>query len=610
MDDPTTRTPDTQFTAMHDEMYAFRHSTAHVLATAVLEMFPDAKFGIGPPIQDGFYYDFDLPRTLTDEDLVELESRMRRIVGEDQPFVCTEVTPDEALDATVGQPYKKELIELITSGRLDDNLERSEEPITLTLYRNGSFVDLCRGPHVESTGKLVADGIKLLHVSSAYWRGDEKRPQLQRIYGTAWHSKADLDAYIERLQEARERDHRVIGRKLELYTTSDAVGQGLILWQPKGGLVRYLAERFSLAAHQLNGYEFVNTPHIGRSTLWETSGHLDFYKDAMYSPLEIDGDEYYLKPMNCPFHIQIYKTRPRSYRELPLRLAEFGTVYRYERSGTLHGMTRVRGFTQDDAHIFCTPEQLAQEVRNALRFSIYVLREFGLVDITAYLSTRPPQKSIGEDAKWERAQDDLRAALDAEGVIHKIDEGGGAFYGPKIDLKLNDALGREWQLSTVQLDFNLPERFDMHFVGPDGERHRPYMVHRALFGSVERFFAMLVEHYKGAFPLWLAPKQVMLVPITDDQHEYAYAVANRLRAEGMRVDVDGSGQRMNAKIRAAQEEKIPYAFIIGKKEVENATVSVRERVKGDLGPMSIDEFLALTDADRRLGTAAALTPLA
>ncbi len=589
-----------------DELYAYRHSAAHVLATAVKEVFPDAKFGIGPPIQDGFYYDFDLPRQLTDADLEDFENRMRRIIKEDQPFVCTEVSAEEALAQSQDQPYKKELIELITSGSLDENLERSDEPTKLTLYQNGDFVDLCRGPHLESTGKLHPKGIKLMHVSTAYWRGDEKRPQLQRIYGTAWPSKGELADYLRRLKEAKERDHRTLGKKLELFTTSDKVGQGLILWQPKGGLIRYLSEKFSLAAHQLNGYQFVNTPHIGKSTLWETSGHLHFYKDAMYAPMEIDAEEYYLKPMNCPFHIQIYDSRPRSYRELPLRLSEMGTVYRYERSGTLHGMTRVRGFTQDDAHIFCTPDQHRAEVQNALRFSLYVLREFGLTDITAYVSTRPPEKSIGEDAAWEKATQELRDALDAEGVEYKVDEGGGAFYGPKIDLKLHDALGREWQLSTVQLDFTLPERFDINYIGPDGEKHRPYMVHRALFGSAERFFAMLVEHYKGAFPLWLAPVQIMIVPITDEQHTYAYKVLNRLRAEGMRVEIDASGNRMNAKIREAQEEKIPFALIIGKNEVEDGTVAVRDRAQGDLGAMSIEAFLEHTAAERNRGTAVAL----
>lgn len=594
---------------MKDPMYAYRHSAAHVLATAVLEVFPDAKFGIGPPIEDGFYYDFDLPRTLTEEDLEDIEQRMRRIIKEDQPFECREVSKDEALAASEDQPYKCELIELISNGALNENLERSTEAEKLTLYQNGPFVDLCRGPHVESTGKLHPKGVKLLHVSSAYWRGNEKNPQLQRIYGTAWKTPGELKAYLQRLKEAKERDHRLLGRQLELFLTSDSVGQGLILWQPNAALVRYLAERFSLEAHRLNGYDFVNTPHIGKATLWQTSGHLDFYKESMYSPMDIDGEEYYLKPMNCPFHIQIYKSRPRSYRELPVRLAEFGTVYRYEMSGALHGMTRVRGFTQDDAHIFCTPEQLAAEVRNALRFCIYVLREFGLEDFSAYLSTRPPEKSVGDDANWRKTEDDLRTALEAEGIEYKIDEGGGAFYGPKIDLKLHDALRREWQLSTVQLDFNMAERFDLHFVAADGNRHRPYMVHRALFGSAERFFALLVEHYKGAFPLWLAPVQAVIIPITDEQHAYAWELHGKLAAEGFRVEVDDSSGRMNAKIRAAQEAKVPYALILGAKEVENQTVSVRHRADGDLGPMSLEDFLAKTAEERGKGQATALPPL-
>ena len=589
-------------------MYAFRHSAAHVLATAVLEVFPDAKFGIGPPIQDGFYYDFGLPRALTDEDLEDFEQRMRRIIKENQKFECREVTKEEALAESNGQPYKRELIELITSGKLDENLERdgSGGAPKLTMYTNGPFTDLCRGPHVASTGELHPKGIKLLSVSTAYWRGNEKNPQLQRIYGTAWRAPAELKDYLNRLKEAKERDHRILGKQHELFLTSDSVGQGLILWQPKAAMVRYLAERFSLAAHQLNGYNFVNTLHIGKAALWQTSGHLDFYKDSMYSPMDIDGEDYYLKPMNCPFHIQIYASRPRSYRELPLRLAEFGTVYRYELSGALHGMTRVRGFTQDDAHIFCAPEQLGAEVRNALRFSLYVLREFGLSDITAYLATRPPQKSIGDPEAWKRAEADLKLALESEDVKYTIDEGGGAFYGPKIDLRLNDALGREWQLSTVQLDFTLPERFGLEYIASDGKAHRPYMVHRALFGSVERFFAMLVEHYKAAFPLWLAPEQVRIVPITGEQIEYAMQVKAELERAGMRVEVDASDNRMNAKIRAAQTDKIPYALIIGKKEVEDNTIAVRHRVDGDLGPMPLAAFLERTAVDRAQGQARAL----
>ncbi len=596
-----------------DDYYAFRHSAAHVMATAVQAIFPEAKFGIGPPIQDGFYYDFQLPRALTDDDLADIEDRMRRIIKEDQPFVCREVTKDEALALSGNQPFKRELIELITSGQLDDNLERSggdDGPAPkLTLYTNGPFTDLCRGPHMQSTGELHPKGIKLFHVSTAYWRGNEKNPQLQRIYGTAWRTPAELKDHLNRLKEAKERDHRVIGRELEFFTTSDSVGQGLVLWQPKAALVRYLAEKFSSAAHLLNGYDFVNTPHIGKAALWQTSGHLDFYKDDMYSPMDIDGDEYYLKPMNCPFHIQIYNVRPRSYRELPCRYAEFGTVYRYERSGALHGMTRVRGFTQDDAHIFCTPEQHADEVRNALRFSLYVLREFGLEDIQAYLATKPPQKSIGDPERWKAAEHDLQHALEAEKVPFELDEGGGAFYGPKIDLKLKDALAREWQLSTVQLDFNLPDRFNLHFIGPDGREHRPYMIHRALFGSAERFFALLTEHYKGAFPLWLAPVQVMLIPITDAQHDYAHQLQAQLATQSLRVEIDNGPERMNNKIRLAQKQKIPYAFILGQKEMESGTVAVRDRVQGDLGAMTVEAFLELTADARRQGTARALAPL-
>jgi threonyl-tRNA synthetase len=591
-------------------LYRIRHSCAHLMAQAVCEMFPDAKVAIGPPTRDGFYYDFDLPRSLTPEDLEQIETRTKELASDELSFACREVSPDEARELFSSQPYKLELIDDILSRGTDEygeELADEDARPRLTVYQQDSFEDLCRGPHVASTAEINADAVKILNVAGAYWRGDERRPMLQRIYGTAWETKEELDDYLHRLEEAKARDHRVLGTALDLYSTSEAVGPGLILWHPKGALVRYLAERFSQEAHLLNGYEWAYTPHIGREGLWHTSGHLDYYKDAMFNAIESEGEDYYLKPMNCPFHAQIYKSRPRSYRDLPLRLAEFGTVYRFERSGVLQGLTRVRGFTQDDAHTFCLPEQIFDEILLALRFSLYILRSFGLTDFNAFVSTRPEGKSIGSEEDWEKATDVLRRAVEAVDLPYEYDIGGGAFYGPKVDLKVNDTLGREWQLSTVQFDFNLPERFELEYTGADGEKHRPYMVHRALFGSAERFFAMLIEHFGGAFPLWLAPVQVVLIPITDKQLDYAQEVSSRLNAVGLRVEIDDRNERMGAKIRNAELQKVPYAMILGKREAANETVSLRSRSEGDLGAMSIDEFLERTAEERAAGTARALS---
>ncbi|HEY66445.1 MAG TPA: threonine--tRNA ligase [Caldilineae bacterium] len=574
-------------------LYKLRHSTAHVMAGVVLEMFPEGKIAIGPPIENGFYYDFDLPRPLTPEDLQKIEERMREVIAADYPFERRVISPEEARELFRDQPYKLELIEDILNSGTDEYGEGAGGSPELTTYRHDAFEDLCRGPHLESTGQIPVDGFKLLNVAGAYWRGDERRPMLQRIYGTAWPSKEELDRYLAWLEEVERRDHRRLGRELDLFSISPELGGGLILWHPKGGMVRKIAEDFCRAEHEKAGYDFVYSPHIGRAALWQTSGHLDFFRENMYAPIEIEGQEYYLKPMNCPFHILIYKSRLRSYRDLPLRFAEWGTVYRYERGGVLHGLLRVRGFTQDDAHIFCRPDQMPEEIDKVLNFCLHILRSFGFTEFNAYLSTRP-EKAVGDEAQWRDAEAALQTALERAGISFKIDEGGGAFYGPKIDLKINDALGREWQLSTIQFDFNLPERFDLTYIGEDGKEHRPYMIHRALLGSMERFFGVLIEHYAGAFPVWLAPVQVQLIPIADRHVEYAEQVAERLRDAGLRVEVNRSAERMQAKIRDAQLQKIPYMLIVGDRESENGTVAVRLRTGEDKGAMPVERFLEMT----------------
>lgn len=572
------------------ELYCIRHSAAHVMAQAVMEMFPDAKIAIGPPIEEGFYYDFDLPRALTPEDLEVIEKRMRQIIAGRHAFQKRVLSADEAREIFAGQPYKQELIEGLEHGGIDEHGNPLEEEQEISIYRHDKFVDLCRGPHVEHTGKINPSAIKLLNVAGAYWRGDEKRPMLQRIYGTAWKTATELEQYLWKLEEAKRRDHRRLGRELDLFSVSDEVGAGLILWHPKGGMVRKLAEDFCRAEHEKGGYEFVYSPHIGKSHLWETSGHLDWYKENMYSPLDIEGQQYYLKPMNCPFHIQIFKSRMRSYRDLPLRFAEWGTVYRYERSGVLHGLLRVRGFTQDDAHLFCRPDQMPGEIAQALQFSLHILRAFGFENFQAYLSTRNPEKASGLPEQWEAPTEALRQALEQAAIPYQIDEGEATFYGPKIDIKVKDALGREWQLSTIQFDFTLPERFSLTYIGEDGQEHRPYMIHRALLGSMERFMGVLIEHFAGAFPVWLAPVQAVLIPIADRHVAYAREVAQRLKESGLRVEVDDRGERMNAKIRDAQNQKIPYMFVVGDREAEQGAVSVRLRSEENLGLMSLEAF--------------------
>jgi len=580
-------------------LHRLRHSTAHVMAEAVVERFPDASIAIGPPIKDGFYYDFDLGReadgslrTFAPEDLEAIEKRMRQIVAGRFPFVRKEVSAAEAKALFAGQGYKLELIEGLERGGVDEYGEPTAEPPVISTFQHDHFVDLCRGPHLEHTGQIPPDGFKLLSVAGAYWRGDEHNPMLQRIYGTAWPNREQLRAYIEKLEEAKRRDHRRLGKDLDLFSTNpDDVGGGLVLWHPKGGLIRHLAEEFCKQEHLAAGYDLVYTPHIGRATLWQTSGHLDYYKENMYSPIDIEGQEFYLKPMNCPFHMQIYRSRTRSYRDLPMRFAEWGTVYRFERSGVLHGLTRVRGFTQDDAHLFCRPDQMPAEIDRVLNFCLHILRSFGFTEFNAYLSTRPAD-GLGDVAQWEAAESALKTALHQASIPYQVDAGGGAFYGPKIDLKVYDALGREWQLSTIQFDFNFPERFDLSFVGEDGAEHRPYVIHRALLGSMERFFGLLIEHYGGAFPIWLSPVQAMVVPIADRHQESARLVVAQLQSAGLRVEVDESSERMNAKIRNAQLQKIPYMLVIGDREAAESTVNVRLRTGDQRGTMPVSEFIA------------------
>ena len=580
------------------ELYRIRHSTAHIMAQAVMEMFPgEAKIAIGPPIEDGFYYDFDLPRPLTPEDLEGVEARMKEIIAGDFEFQREVLSAEDAQERFADQPYKIELIEGLEAGGMDEYGEPIEEKPEISIYTHDIFTDLCRGPHVESTKKINPKAVKLLNVAGAYWRGDENRPMLQRIYGTAWESAEELDQYLWKLEEAKKRDHRRLGKELDLYSVSDAVGPGLVMWHPKGGMVRKLAEDYAREEHERGGYEFVYSPHIGKAQLWETSGHLDWYQEGMYAPLDIEGQKYYLKPMNCPFHVEIYKSRTRSYRDLPLRYAEWGTVYRYERSGVLHGLMRVRGFTQDDAHLFCRPDQMPEEIDRVLDFSLNILRAFGFENFQAYLSTRNPDKAAGRPEDWEAPTEALRNSLERVGVPYEIDEGEAVFYGPKIDLKLNDALGREWQLSTIQFDFILPDRFDMAYIGEDGQEHRPYMIHRALFGSMERFMGVLIEHFAGAFPIWLAPVQAVLIPIADRHVEYAEKVAAQLREAGVRVDVDQRSERMNAKIRDAQLQKIPYMLVVGDREAEAEQVAVRMRSGEDLGALPVEAFLERLTAE-------------
>jgi threonyl-tRNA synthetase len=579
-----------------------RHSTAHVMAQAVTDLFPGARYAIGPAIADGFYYDFELPdgRHFTEEDLARVEDRMREIVAADEPFVRDEVSREEGLRLFTDQPYKVEIIEHVDP---DDASEVGEGPV-ISVYRNprgdeaGDFVDLCRGPHVPSTRRLGA--FKLMKVAGAYWRGDEHRPMLQRIYGTAFESPAALEAHLHQLEEAERRDHRRLGPELDLFSFPSEIGSGLAVFHPKGGMVRRVMEDYSRARHEQAGYQFVTSPHIAKEELFRTSGHLEWFADGMFPPMELDeGTRYYLKPMNCPFHILIYRSQLRSYRDLPTRMFEFGSVYRYERSGVVHGLTRVRGMTQDDSHIFCTKEQAVGEIESILRFVLDVLRDFGLEDFEFELSTKPEGKAMGAEKEWVEATDVLRTVADKMGLEYVLDEGGGAFYGPKISVQVRDAIGRSWQISTIQLDFQSPQRFDLSYVGADNERHRPIMIHRALFGSIERFFAILVEHYEGAFPVWLAPVQVTVLPVADRHDAYAFRLADRLRAEGFRTEMhDAAGDTLKARVRRAKLQKVPYVLVVGDEDAEAGSVGVnRRRSDQPERGVHVDDFVARLAAE-------------
>lgn len=563
--------------------WVFWHSSAHVMAEAVQDLFPGTRLAIGPPIEEGFYYDFDAPKPFTDEDLARIEQRMSEIVAGDHKFLREEVSREEAIRRAKenNEPFKVELIDGLQDG-------------TISYYKHDHFIDLCRGPHLPSTNRIKA--FKLLSVAGAYWRGDERNKMLQRIYGVSYPKKAMLEEYLKRLEEAKKRDHRKLGKELGLFTITEETGGGLPMWMPKGALMRHLIENYWKETHLAHGYDLVMSPHIARLKLWETSGHTGFYNESMYSPIEVDNEKYQIKPMNCPFHIMMYKQNLHSYRELPLRWAELGTVYRYERGGVLHGLFRVRGFTQDDAHIFCTPDQLEDEVLGVLNLTEELLGAFGFHDYHIYLSTRP-EKAIGAPELWQVAEGTLRKALAKKNMKYDVDAGGGAFYGPKIDIKIRDAMAREWQCTTVQFDFNLPERFDISYVDSDGQYKRPYMVHRALLGSLERFMGVLIEHYGGFFPLWIAPVQAKVIPITDKQLDFARDVQARLKAAGLRGELDDRSEKMGYKIREAETAKIPYMLVIGPKEVEAGQVSLRHHGSGDLGAMAVDEVIKRLSAE-------------
>ena len=555
------------------------HSSSHLMAHAVQSIYPEAKFGVGPAIENGFYYDIDINSQLSEDDLAKIEKRMEQISKENCSFKRKYLSKQEAVDffKEKGDNYKLEI--------LDELNEQTEQ---ISIYEEGAFTDLCRGPHLPSAGKIKY--VKLLSVSGSYWRGDEHNKRMQRIYGISFPRKKMLDDYLVFLEEAKKRDHRKLGKQLDFYSVHEEAGAGLIYWHPKGARIRLEIEDFWRKAHLENGYEVLYSPHMGKSWLWETSGHLDFYKDSMYTGMKIDDQDYYIKPMNCPFHIMIYKTHLRSYRDLPLRWAELGTVYRYEKSGVLHGLLRVRGFTQDDAHIFCTHDQMEDEIIRTIRFAKMVLGAFGFTDMKFYLSTKP-EDAVGDNDLWLNAQDSLKHALESENLQYEVDEGGGAFYGPKIDIKIKDALNREWQLSTIQFDFNLPERFDMNYIGEDGKEHRPYMVHRALLGSIERFFGILLEHYAGDFPLWLAPIKAAIVPVSQNFFDYANLVKDELISKGFRIELDERNEKIGYKIRDWETKKVPYMLIVGEKEKEAGTVSLRKHKEGDLGALALSEFI-------------------
>ena len=569
----------------NQEIEKRRHSAAHLMARAISNVFEDVQVDIGPATDDGFYYDIDLPHRISTDDFPKIEAEIARLIALDEPFVRKEVSREECEKMLAGQKYKLERLADIPEGE------------TISTYTVGDYIEMCRGPHVARSSEIGV--VKLTRVAGSYYRGDEKNKMLQRVYGIVAKDQAELDEILAREEEARRRDHRVLGKQLELFTITESVGPGLAHWLPKGSRIRVAIEEYWRKRHYEAGYEIIYTPHVGRSNLWQTSGHLGFYKEGMFPCMKVQEgsgndsyiEEYYVKPMNCPFHIQVYQFKKRSYRDLPMRLAELGTVYRYEKDGVRHGLFRVRGFTQDDAHIFCTPEQIVQEIKDTVNFAKAMLGKFGFHDIQAYLSTKPG-KAVGDDERWEQATASLRSALEQEGLSYEVDEGGGAFYGPKIDMKIKDALGRPWQLGTVQFDFNLPERFDLSYIGSDGQEHRPYMVHRALLGSIERFFGILIEHYAGAFPLWLAPEQVRILPISDKAMDYARKTQAALREAGFRVDVDISAEKLGAKIREATLQKVPYQVVVGPRDEAAGTVSVRSRTEGDLGAMQLGDLIA------------------
>ncbi|MGC6398618.1 MAG: threonine--tRNA ligase [Ilumatobacteraceae bacterium] len=597
-------------TANTDEgRHVLRHSTAHVLAQAVTRLFPGAKFSVGPAIENGFYYDFDLPdgKTFSDDDLGAIQREMERIVKEDQPFIRSEMSPDEALELFADQPYKCEIIQRVTSAD-GDALDAGEvgSGDVISAYRNSdSFVDMCVGPHVPSTGKLKH--FALQRTSGAYWRGSEEARMLQRIYGTAWESKDALKEHLTQLEEAAKRDHRRLATELDLLSFPSEIGGGLAIWHPKGATVRRMMEDYSRERHERGGYQFVFTPHLANGKLFSTSGHLDYYADGMYPPMEMDNGTYYMKPMNCPMHCLVFASRQRSYRELPIRLFELGNVYRYERAGTLHGLMRIRGFTQDDSHIFCREDQLADEVASLLDFVLSVLRAFGFDDFTFNLSTKDPEKFVGSDEIWEKATEALREALDSHGLEYGVKEGDAAFYGPKIDIDIRDAIGRSWQLSTIQADFNNPERFDLEYIGADNARHRPIMLHRALFGSIERFFGVLLEHYAGAFPTWLAPVQVRVLPVAAAHEDYARSVEDQLSAAGVRVDRVDANDGLGKRIRAAKLEKLPYVLVVGDDDVENTTVGVNPRGGDVERDVPLQSFLTTIASEIEQGTSQAMS---
>ena len=596
--------------ASEEGRHVLRHSTAHVMAQAVTQLFPDAKFAIGPPVQDGFYYDFDVEKPFTPDDVERIEARMREIVAANQRFSRRVVEPDEARALFKDQPYKLDIIERAQAGAVEGEEAGDAAGSEITVYDNdGGFTDLCRGPHLPNTKAIPA--FKLMRTAAAYWRGDEKNKQLQRIYGTAWESKDALAAHLERLAEAEKRDHRKIGVELDLFSFPEEIGSGLAVFHPKGGTVRRVMEDYSRRRHEEAGYLFVNSPHITKANLFEISGHLGWYREAMYPPMQMEGAEYFLKPMNCPFHILIYRSRGRSYRDLPMRLFEFGTVYRYEKSGVVHGLTRVRGLTMDDSHIFCAKEQMADELKSLLGFVLDLLSDYGLSDFYLELSTRDDSdKFVGDPAEWEEATAALKQAADDSGLELVDDPGGAAFYGPKISVQARDAIGRTWQMSTIQVDFQLPQRFDLEYQSAENDRQRPVMIHRALFGSVERFFGVLTEHYAGAFPAWLSPVQVLGIPIADRHVDYLRSVAERLRASGIRVDVDSSDERMQNKIRKAQEQKVPFMLVAGDKDVESGAVSFRYRNGDERRGVPVDDAVAeiIAVVERRLVEPDALRP--